>query len=65
MEVGLILKIAGIGFIVSVLCQVLTKNGRSDQSDYVSLAGIIIVIFILINKIGELIDVIKGVFGVA
>ena len=64
MEVGLILKIAGIGFIVSVLCQVLTKNGRSDQSDYVSLAGIIIVIFIIINKIGELIDVIKGVFGV-
>lgn len=64
MEVGLILKIAGIGFIVSVLCQVLTKNGRGDQSDYVSLAGIIIVIFILINKVGELIDVIKGVFGV-
>ena len=64
MEVGLILKIAGIGFIVSVLCQVLTKNGRSDQSDYVSLAGIIIVIFIIINKIGELIDVINGVFGV-
>ena len=64
MEVGLILKIAGIGFIVSVLCQVLTKNGRGDHSDYVSLAGIIIIIFILINKVGELIEVIKGVFGV-
>ena len=64
MEVGLILKIAGIGIIVSVLCQVLAKNGRSDQSDYVSLAGIMIVIFILINKVGELIEVIKGVFGI-
>lgn len=64
MDVGLILKVAGIGLIVSVLCQVLTKNGRSDQSDFVSLAGILIIIFILINKIGELIDVIKGVFGI-
>ena len=63
MDVGLILKVAGIGLIVSVLCQVLTKNGRSDQSDFVSLAGILIIIFILINKVGELIDVIKGVFG--
>ena len=64
MDVGLILKVAGIGIIVSVLCQVLTKNGRSDQSDYVSLAGILIIVFILINKVGELIDVIKGVFGI-
>lgn len=64
MDVGLILKVAGIGLIVSVLCQVLTKNGRSDQSDFVSLAGILIIIFILINKVGELIDVIKGVFGI-
>lgn len=64
MDVGLILKVAGIGIIVSVLCQVLTKNGRSDQSDFVSLAGILIIVFILINKVGELIDVIKGVFGI-
>lgn len=64
MDVGLILKVAGIGIIVAVLCQVLTKNGRSDQSDYVSLAGILIIVFILINKVGELIDVIKGVFGI-
>ena len=63
MEVGLILKIAGIGFIVSVLCQVLTKNGRSDQSDYVSLAGIIIVMLMLVDKLGTLFTTIRSVFG--
>jgi len=64
MDVGFVLKIAGIGLIVSLLCQVLGKNGRSDISDYVSLGGIIIVIFLLVTKLGELIEVIKEVFGI-
>ena len=64
MEVGFVLKIAGIGLIVSLLCQVLGKNGRSDIADYVSLGGIIIVIFLLVTKLGELIEVIKEVFGI-
>ncbi len=64
MDIGLILKIAGVGFIVSVLTQILSKNGRDDQANFVSLAGIIIVLFMLIGKIGELIDLIQGVFGI-
>ena len=64
MDVGFVLKIAGIGLIVSLLCQVLGKNGRSDHADYVSLGGIIIVIFLLVTKLGELIDIIKEVFGI-
>ena len=64
MDIGLILKIAGVGFIVSVLTQILRKNGRDDQANFVSLAGIIIVLFMLIGKIGELIDLIQGVFGI-
>lgn len=65
MEVSLILKIAGIGIIISVLTQVLSKSGRDDQANLVSLAGVILVIFMLVSKIGELINVIKGVFGIA
>jgi stage III sporulation protein AC len=64
MDVGLILKIAGIGLIVSVLCQVLSKNGREDQASLVSLAGVIIVLFMLVSKLSELIKVIEGVFGI-
>lgn len=64
MDIGLILKIAGIGLIVSVLCQVLSKNGRDSESTMVSLAGVLVVLFMLISKLSELIKVIEGVFGI-
>ena len=64
MDLGLILKIAGIGLIVSILCQVLSKNGRDSEATMVSLAGVMVVLFMLIGKLSELIKVIEGVFGI-
>ncbi len=63
MEVGFILKIAGIGIIVAVVNLFLQKNGREDYSGLVSFAGIIICIILLITKLGELIELVKGVFN--
>ena len=62
MEVGFILKIAGIGLIVSMVNIFLSKNGRDDYANLVTLAGIIVAAIVLISKLGELIEVIKGVF---
>lgn len=64
MDLGVVLKIAGIGLIVSVLCQVLSKNGRDSEATMVSLAGTLVVLFMLVGKISELIKVIEGVFGI-
>jgi stage III sporulation protein AC len=64
MDVGLILKIAGIGLIVAVLNVFLSKNGRDDHANLVSLAGIIIAVVMLVSKLSELIDLIGGVFGI-
>ena len=64
MDVGLILKIAGIGLLVAVINIFLTKNGREDHANLVSLAGVIIAIVLLVTKLGELIDLISGVFGI-
>ena len=64
MDVGLILKIAGIGLIVAVLNVFLSKNGREDHANLVSLAGIIIAVVMLVSKLSELIDLIGGVFGI-
>ncbi len=63
MEAELILKVAGIGMIVAVVCQLLNKSGRDEQSTMVSLAGIVVVMLVLAGKIGEIITVIKDVFG--
>ncbi len=63
MDVGLVLKVAGVGMIVTVTCQILTKAGRDEQSTLVSLTGIVIVLLMLIEEIGTLLSTVWTVFG--
>jgi stage III sporulation protein AC len=63
MEVALILKVAGIGITVSIAYQLLSKYGRDEQAVLVSLAGIIIVMLMLTDKIGSLFGSVRNVFG--
>ncbi len=63
MEVELLIKVAGIGMIVAVLSQVLSKAGRDEQATLLSISGIVIILLIVIEKVGELISVLKEVFG--
>lgn len=63
MDVGLILKVVGVGMIVTVSCQILSKAGRDEQSMLVSLSGIVLVLLLLIGEIGKLYDAIRSVFG--
>ena len=42
MDLSFLLKIAGVGIIVAVSCQVLSKLGRDEQATMVSIAGIIV-----------------------
>lgn len=63
MDLSFILKIAGIGMIVAVTCQILNKIGRDEQATMVSVAGIIVVLIMLIGQLGDLYESVKDVFG--
>ena len=63
MDVSLILKVAGIGMMVSIAYQLLTKYGRDEQALFVSLAGIIIVMLMLTDRLGTLFGNVRSVFG--
>lgn len=63
MDIGLIMKVAGIGMIVTVACQILTKAGRDEQATLVSITGIVIVLIMLVSEIGRLFDAVREVFG--
>ena len=63
MDVSLILKVAGIGMMVSIAYQLLTKYGRDEQALFVSLTGIIIVMLMLTDKLGTLFGNVRSVFG--
>lgn len=62
MDISLIFKVAGVGFLVGILAQVLSKYGRDEQSTLVGIAGILVVLLMLIGELGELFSEIKEVF---
>ena len=61
--VSLIMRIAGIGILVSVANNILSKSGRDEQSVFVTIAGIIIVLLMLVGEIDRLFDTVRSVFG--
>ena len=63
MEIEFILKAAGIGMIVAVVCQVLSKSGRDEQATLVSITGIVILLLMIVGEIGEIITTLRGIFG--
>ena len=62
MDVGLILKIAGIGILVSVVSSILSKSGKDEQAMLVTVAGIIVVMLMLVEEIGGLIESVRTIF---
>ena len=62
MEIDLIFKIAAMGIIVSILNQVLTRSGREEQATMTTLAGLVVVLMMLAEKIAELFDLIRTLF---
>ena len=62
MEIDLIFKIAAIGIIVSILNQVLSRSGREEQATLTTLAGLIVVLMLITQKIADLFDLVKSLF---
>ena len=63
MGVNLRFKIAAVGILVSVMCQVLKHSGREDQAFLTSLAGLILVLFWIVPYIYDLFETIKNLFS--
>ena len=63
MDVDLIFKIAAIGILVAVLNLLLVRSGREEQAMMTTLAGLIVVLMIIVQQIGQLFETIKNVFG--
>ena len=56
MDVSLILRIAGVGILVSVASAILNKSGRDEQAMLLTVAGIIVVMLMLVGEIGTLFE---------
>ena len=57
------MKVCGVGILISVVCQVLSRSGRDDQSMLVSLTGIVVILLMLMEELGRLVEIVYSVFG--
>lgn len=62
MEIDLVFKIAAMGIIVSILNQVLSRSGRDEQATMTTLAGLVVVLMMVAQKISELFDLVQTLF---
>ena len=62
MDVQLIFKIAAVGIIVTILNQVLVRSGREEQATMTTLAGLVVVLMIVAQKIAQLFDLVQSLF---
>ena len=63
MDVDLIFKIAAVGMIVSILNQVLVRSGREEQATMTTLAGLVVVLMIVVQKVADLFALVKNLFN--
>ena len=63
MDVDLVFKIAAIGILVAVLNILLSRAGRDEQALMTTIAGLVVVRVLVIQKISELFDLIKSLFS--
>lgn len=62
MEIDLIFKIAAVGIIVSILNQVLVRSGREEQATMTTLAALVVVLMIVVQRIADLFQLVKDLF---
>ena len=63
--VSVLFKMAAIGIIITVICQILKKSDRDDIATLVSIVGLVIVLAVVVGKIGDLFEEIKTIFGLS
>lgn len=63
MNIDFVFKIAGIGIVVTVIGQVLTRAGRDDIAMLTTLSGLVIVLMMVVNMISGFFADIRGLFA--
>ncbi|NLO85861.1 MAG: stage III sporulation protein AC [Clostridiales bacterium] len=62
-QIDLLFKLAGLGVVVAVISQVLDRTGREELGTLVTVVGLVIAMFLVVNLIAELFSSLKSIFA--
>ena len=62
-EMDLLFKLAGLGVVVAILSQVLTRAGREELGTVITVVGLVIALFVAADLVAELFTTLKNLFS--
>lgn len=62
MSFNLVLTVAGIGMLVGILAMLLNESGRKEMAQIVTIAGVVVVLYIVVQSMSQLFTLVKSVF---
>lgn len=63
MDVTLLIKVIGVGILVAISAQILSKTGRDEQVMLLTVTGIVVVLAMLVGQIDDLFGSVRRIFG--
>ena len=63
MDVEIIFKIAAIGILTAITGQILKQTGKDEIATIATLAGLIIVLIMVLNLVGDLFTTLRTIFN--
>lgn len=62
MSITVVFKIAGIGILVAIICQLLKQTGRDDMAMLAALSGLVLTLSMVADLIGDLFENVRRIF---
>jgi stage III sporulation protein AC len=63
MAIDIIFKIAGIGLLTAIVNIILKKSDKDEIATYVTIAGLILVLILVLDMLGGLFDTLKSILN--
>ena len=63
MAIDIIFKIAGIGLLTAIINIILKKSDKDEIATYVTIAGLILVLIMVLDMLGGLFDTLKSILN--
>lgn len=64
MDISMIIRVAGVGLLVAVINQILSKYGKEEYAMLVTISGIVVVMLFLMREVSDLFGTIRSLFGI-
>lgn len=64
MDISMVIRVAGVGLLVAVINQILSKYGKEEYAMLVTISGIVVVMLFLMREMSGLFETIRSLFGI-